>query len=392
MMKSISIRSIAIAAISMTSLLGLVNCSSSDSGSPSTSDELRIGLEAPLSGAQKDVGIGMLRGAQLAADEINAAGGINGKKVTIVAIDDAADPEVGIAAAQDAIEKGLDAVVGPYNSGVGVKTLPLYVDAGVFPMRLTSADATEGLGFTLQPMTSQIAPIATEAITTWAKAKNVAIIFDQSTTHTEDANAAMIQNLEAAGVTVTIDKGIDPGALDYSTVVSEVLQSNPDLVYLITYYPEGGLIAQTMLASNTSALCLADYGAYDSGFVSAAGIAAAQNCPIVGVPAPADFPNSETLVDAYFNEYGTSPGTWSPYSYDSVKMLADALGSVGSNDAAKIRAYLVGEAGWSGWTGTVSFDANSGNRIPAPVVVLETSDDGTLHISTAWATETGFKF
>ena len=75
-----------------------------------------------------------------------------------------------------------------------------------------------------------------------------------------------------------------------------------------------------------------------------------------------------------------------------MKMLADALGSVGSNDAAKIRAYLVGEAGWSGWTGTVSFDANSGNRIPAPVVVLETSDDGTLHISTAWATETGFKF
>lgn len=392
MMKTISKRSIALVAISMTSMLGLANCSNSDSGTSSTSDELRIGLEAPLSGAQKDVGIGMLRGAQLAADEINAAGGINGKKVTIVAIDDAADPEVGIAAAQDAIKKGLDAVVGPYNSGVGVKTLPLYVDAGVFPMRLTSADATEGLGFTLQPMTSQIAPIATAAITTWAKAKNVAIIFDQSTTYTEDANAAMIQNLEAAGVTVTIDKGIDPGALDYSTVVSEVLQSNPDLVYLITYYPEGGLIAQTMLASNTSALCLADYGAYDSGFVSAAGIAAAQNCPIVGVPAPADFPNSETLVDAYFTKYGTSPGTWSPYSYDSVKMLADALGSIGSNDVAKIRAYFVGQAGWSGWTGTVSFDANSGNRIPAPVVVLETSDDGTLHVSTSWATETGFKF
>src|SRR5205809_4366394 len=81
----------------------------------------KIGLEGPLTGSQSDVGIGMLQGAQLAAEEINAAGGVLGRQVEITPIDDAADPTVGVAAANAAI-KGLDGVVGPYNSGVGLET------------------------------------------------------------------------------------------------------------------------------------------------------------------------------------------------------------------------------------------------------------------------------
>src|SRR4030095_2423458 len=87
----------------------------------------RIGLEGPLTGSQSDVGIGMLEGAQLAAEEINAAGGVLGRQVQIVPIDDAADPTVGVAAAKAAIQAGLDGVVGPYNSGVGLQTLPLFI-------------------------------------------------------------------------------------------------------------------------------------------------------------------------------------------------------------------------------------------------------------------------
>jgi ABC-type branched-subunit amino acid transport system substrate-binding protein len=150
-----------------------------------TNDPVRIGLEAPLTGDQKRIGIGMLDGAKLAASEMNARGGLLGRKVEIVPIDDAADPATGEKAANAAIAEGLDGVVGPYNSGVGAKTLPLYLAAGVVPIRLTSADATAGLGFTLQPMTSQIAPVAAEALTTWAQAKSVAIIYDQTALYTQ---------------------------------------------------------------------------------------------------------------------------------------------------------------------------------------------------------------
>src|ERR1700748_3092312 len=64
-----------------------------DSGSTGV---VRIGLEAPLTGDQKVLGLGMLEGAKLAAKELNAAGGINGKQVKIVPIDDAADPQTGV--------------------------------------------------------------------------------------------------------------------------------------------------------------------------------------------------------------------------------------------------------------------------------------------------------
>src|SRR4030095_1661835 len=70
----------------------------------------KIGLEGPLTGSQSDVGIGMLRGAQLAADEINANGGVLRRQVEIIPIDDAADPTVGVAAANAAIDAGLDGV------------------------------------------------------------------------------------------------------------------------------------------------------------------------------------------------------------------------------------------------------------------------------------------
>lgn len=355
-------------------------------------DEIRIGVQGPITGDQADTGTSMLHGAQMAADELNANGGIDGKSVTIVEIDDQADPDTGVAAATKAIEAGLSAVVGPYNSGVGIETLPLYVDAGLVPLRLTSADNTEGFGFTLQPMTSQIAPVATSAITEWAGATSVALIYDETEEYTLDAKDAMVSSLGAADVTVTNQVAITPGQDSYADAVAEATTGSPDLVYVITYYPEGGLIAQAMLASAPESKCLADYGAYDSGYVTAAGLAAAQNCPVVGVPAPDDYPDSAGHVAAFAQAFGEAPGTWSPYAYDSVMLLAAAITDAGGVDEGPLTSALAATSGWSGWTGSVAFDEPTGNREPAPVVVLSTRDDSTLHLDESWSTATGFEF
>lgn len=389
---------------------GVSSCSSSDESSDTTAastssssstslvvgtvpdDEIRIGLQGPLTGDQADVGTGMLDGAKLAADELNAEGGIEGKTVTIVPIDDQADPDTGVTAATDAIAAGLSAVVGPYNSGVGEQTLPLYGQAGLVPLRLASADATEGMGFTLQPMTSQIAPVATTAITEWAEADSVSLIYDQTQDYTADAEDAMTSALEAAGVTIAADVAIDPGADSYTDAVTEATADDPDLVYVLTYYPEAGLIAQAMLESAPDTRCLADYGAYDTGYVDAAGLAAAQNCPVVGVPAPDDFPNSAELVASYTDAFGDAPGTWAPYAYDSVMLLAAAAAEAGGFEQSALTTALAATSGWSGWTGSVTFEASTGNREPAPVVVLSTRDDGTLHLDQSWSTATGFEF
>jgi branched-chain amino acid transport system substrate-binding protein len=334
----------------------------------------------------------MLNGAKQAATQVNANGGVNGKKIEIVAIDDKGDVDAGVTAANAAVKAGLDAVVGPYNSGVGLKTLPIYTAAGLVPLRLTSSDATAGMGFTLQPMTSQIAPVATDAIVKELKATSVAVIVDSSTDYTKSAATAMTASLGKAGVTITATESIAPGAKSYADTVTKVLATKPSAVYVITYFPEAGLIAQAMLAANTSAKCLADYGAYDNGYITAAGIPAAQKCPVVGVPAPSDFPNSATLVAEYTKQFKTAPGSWSPYTYDSVLLLADAITRAGGTTTAALKSALAGTKGWKGWTGTVAFEATSGNRIPAPVTVNTVTSAGAFQVDPLWITATGFSY
>lgn len=391
-------RTTRLVALTMGAVVGfgmLAACGSSSSESSeesaSSSESIRIGLEGPLTGDQKETGIGMLRGARFAAQELNRKGGINGKRVVIVPIDDQADAQTAEKAAKRAIRSGLEAVVGPYNSSAGLVTLPLYRDAGLVPLRLTSSDQTAGLGFTLQPMTSQIAPVATKAVTDGFGARKVGIIYDTTQDYTTAANTAMQTNLEAAGVTITIDEGIQPGASSYADTVAKVAATVPDLVYVITYYPEGGLIAKAMYEAKASARCFADYGAYDPGFITAAGEAAAKACPVVGVPAPEDFPGSAALVAKYRRAFESAPGAWTPYTYDSVNLLA-SVGARTGFAPGPLSKGLRAVQGWKGWTGSVTFEAGSGNRIPAPVTVNSVGDDGAYHVDAEWATAVGFSY
>jgi branched-chain amino acid transport system substrate-binding protein len=387
-------RSIAATTLSATIALvavGLAGCDDDGGGDGggASDDTVRIGLEAPLSGDQSTIGEGMLNGAELAAIQLNADNGIDGKDVEIVAIDDAADPETGVDAAEAAIDEGLDGVVGPYNSGVGIETLPLYVDDGLVPFRLTSDDATEGLGFTLQPMSSQIAPIAAQALTEWLGASSVAIIVDPTTLYTRQIGRSVQAVLEGSEVAVTTEE-IEPGGDDYTDVVEQVAATNPDVIYASTYFPEGGLIAQAMLDLGVEAQCVADYGSYDIGFIDAAGVAAAQECPVVGVPAPDEFPNANRYVADYRDEFDEEPGTWSPYTYDSLMLLAQAVNKAGFA-ADALTAELDTVDGYEGWTGSITLEPGSGNREPATVVLLETNADGVFRIDQSWADAVGYE-
>jgi branched-chain amino acid transport system substrate-binding protein len=373
-------------------------CSSSSKPESTTTSTnaatpIRIGLEGPLTGSQKATGIGMLEGARMAAARLNARGGILGRDVEIVPIDDQGDPAIGDKAAKAAIAAGLDGVVGPYNSGAGLETLPRYIDAGLVPIRLTSSDETAGMGFTLQPMTSQIAPVATDAISKWLGAKSAAIIFDSTQAYTKAAAEKMKELLPKAGVRITVSEAIEPGAKTYASTVAKVAATKPDLIYVDTYYPEGGLIAKAMYDAKTPAKCLADYGAYDNGFIAAAGLPAAQNCPVVGVPAPGDFPGSAPLLETFASRYPNAPNVWTPYAYDSVNILADAATAARGFGAEALTAALEDITNRKGWTGTiVGFEAKTGNRTPASITVDRPDAKGTYHVDAEWAAATNFAY
>lgn len=383
---------IATALLLVALVMGAAGCGGSGSGgsgSEGGSNEFRLGLEAPLSGEQAVLGKGMLKGAQLAATQLNESGGILSRHVRVVPIDDAADPKTGVEAAKEAISAGLDGVVGPYNSGVGIETLPLYVKAGLAPIRLTSDPSTNGMGFTLQPMTYQIAPVASRALTDWLGAKTVAIAYDPTQNYTVSVSRAVKSSLEEAGVKVTAYEKVQPGRSSYADVVKKLAAGNPDAIYAAVYFPEGGLIAKEMMQSGVEAQCVADYASYDTGFVETAGVAAARTCPVVGVPAPDDFEGAAAKVSLYENRFGEPPGTWSPYTYDSVNFLAGGIEKAGTTEADKLNRILGEVNGWHGWTGSVTIDPKNGNRQPATVVVTKTNPHGELHVDESWAKAVG---
>ena len=378
--------------LASAAVVGVIGCGSDDS-SGGTADTWKIGLEAPLSGDTANLGKGMLEGAQLAADEINADGGVLGKKIEVIEIDDAADPKTGVEAANKAIADGLDGVVGPYNSSVGLKTLPLYTDAKVLPVRLTSDTNTEGYGITLQPMSTQIAPITAEALTGYYQAKSVGILYDSTQAYTKETSAKVKQQLEASGVTVTDFTAIDPGKGSYMDELESISGKNPDVIYPVVYYPEAAKMAKDLqslgFGGSGAKKCLFDYSAYDEGYVSDAGISVAQTCEVAGVPAPSDFDGSDTRVADFQDQFGSSPNVWSPYTYDSLNILVDAAKQVGSFDYGQLSDYLVTVSGWKGWTGSVTIEPKTGNRNPATVVITEVDSDGNFMTSEAWAKAVG---
>jgi len=354
----------------------------------------RIGLEGPLTGSQSDIGIGMLEGAQLAAKQINAAGGVLGRQVQIVPIDDAADPTVGVAAAKAAIQAGLDGIVGPYNSGVVLQTLPLYIKDKLVPIRLTSSTSTEGYGVTLQPMNDQISPIAVQALTTWQKNTSVAIVYDNSTAYTQGADTSLVAGLQAAGVTVSANIPIIPSATNDPAViqaaVTQALATHPTGVYADLYYPEGALVADQMLAEGTGTNCLADYASASVGYVTDAGIPAVQNCPVLGVPAPSDFAGSGPLLAAFEAEFHSAPGLWSPYTYDSVNLLVQSAIKAHTFEQVPLARVLYATKNFVGWTGSATILSPSGNRTPSTVTVDTSDASGTLHVDLDWAAAVGY--
>src|SRR5262249_42520854 len=150
-------------------------------------------------------GLDQLRGVQLAVSQLNAHGGLwNGRRVALYLADDKADASRAKSVARRVIAKGIHFVIGPYNSSVGLANLPLYRPPDVLPLWMTSEDKTAGVGATLQPMNSQIAPVEAR----YAKqihAKRVAMLVDDTPNgaFTTGMATRLRTALEHDGATVT---------------------------------------------------------------------------------------------------------------------------------------------------------------------------------------------
>jgi branched-chain amino acid transport system substrate-binding protein len=352
---------------------------------------VRIAVEGPMSGEEASTGLDMLRGAQLAAARLNARGGVLGRHVVMVAGDDRADPATGAKVARRLLRSGISAVIGPFNSSVGLRALPIYRAAGLPIVRLTSATATEGFGVTAQPMVTQIAPVEETELARVLHARSVAVLHDPST-YTAAIAAQLAGSLQGAGVSVPVDAVLDPHASAAQTdqALQAVAAARPDVTYLAMYGPQAGLIAGRLAAGPRAyGRCFVDLAAQGPSFVSAAGAAAA-GCLNSGVPSAEQLPGGNRYTAAYRARYRTSPGTWGAFAYDSLDMLAVAVGQTRRWTGPELLGALRHTRGFRGVTGVTTILPASGNRADPPVVILGIDARGRYMVDRAWATFAGY--
>lgn len=353
------------------------------------SESIKIVVEGPISGDQSATGTDMRNAARLAVDQANAKGGVEGRKVKLIEGDDKADPEVGKEVAKQAIGDDAFAVIGPYNSSVGVENLKRYVDAGIVPIHLTSNADTDGLGYTIQPKDYQVAPVEAKAMTGYLKARRVAIVYDTST-YTAGIAKQVRSALSRAGAEVVLFERLPTGKLDAAAVVEKIRAAKPDLFYASTYFPEGGKIAREAAARGVSATCVMGLANQDAKFVDVAGLAAARRCYSSGVPSAAQFSGARTYVKNYRKKFDAAPGTWGTFTYDSVRLLFAAVRAAGGWDADRVRAQLSKTTNYAGITGEIDIEPKTGNRRLVPVVILKINQRGDYLVDPKWAKFAGF--
>jgi len=347
-------------------------------GDPSTYGTIGIAVEGPLTGAQASNGQDMLRGVQLAVKQYNAKGGYYGRKVEIVKVDDQANPALAKSAANKAIKAKVAAVIGPYNSSVGLVNLPIYTKAKIVPVHMTSTDDTTGYGVTVQPKNSQISPVESTYILGQMKPAKVAMIVTQSA-YTEGMAARLKATLEPKGVLVT-QVLVQENQADYKAAVQQALTNNPTVVYLSTYFPEGAKIAADLKATGNPAKCFAGLANQDPGFITAAGIPASQNCIFSGVPEPGQMPTARKYLQDYGKAFpGKTAGTWGTFMYDSANILFASWKKADAFKYGKVIAQLKKTKNFPGATGKITINSQ-GNRPNVPVSILTVDSGGNFDV------------
>lgn len=327
---------------------------------------IKIGVPVPLSGGNAKMGDDIAKAATLAAEEVNAAGGVLGRKVEIVSFDDACDAQQSVTAAHKLLDAGVVAVAGGYCSSAAIPASAVYHDAGVAFV----ADASSNPKLTDQGFENvfrvigrddQQGPYAAGFMVKTLNAKRIAIIHDNTAYAKGLADATNAALKGMSGVQVVFFDAVTPGEKDFSAVLTKVKSLNPDATYYTGYYPEGGLMAKQFKDLGVSGKFMAGDANNDPTFVSEAG-PASEGMFVTSTPLPQDQSSAKAFIGKYTKRWNQDPGPYSALEYDAVNVVLDAIKRSGMADRAAIIKSLAATKGYQGATGTINFD-KKGDRL-----------------------------
>ncbi len=339
-----------------------------------TGDTIRVGVYGDTTGATSSFGVSTKNGIQLAFDEINAAGGVNGKKFEMLFEDDQGSPEK----AKTVISKLINqdkvvAVLGEVASSNSLAAAPVAQDAKI-PMITPSStnpkvtevgDYISRVCFIDPFQGSVMAKFAFNSL----NAKTAAVLGDNSSDYSKGLTQFFEEEFTKLGGRVITKQTYAQKDQDFKAQLTQMRDQRPDVIYIPGYYGEVAIIARQARELGMNQPLLGGDG-WDSPELWKLGGTALTPAYISNhYSADNPAPEIQNFVKTYTAKFGAAPDSLAALAYDSAKVLADAIKRAGGTDSVKLKEAINSTKGFAGVTGTITLDA-SRNAVK-PAVVLE---------------------
>jgi branched-chain amino acid transport system substrate-binding protein len=337
--------------------------------------QIKVGVAGPLTGSNAAFGTQLKVGADLAVADINAKGGVLGKQLQEVAVDDACDPKQAVSAANQLVSDGVVVVDGHFCSASSIPASKVYADNGILEISPASTNpqyTDDGSPFTFRTCgrDDQQGKVAADYIAAHFKGLKVAVLDDNSTYGKGIADQVRM-NLAKLGVPVTYSTSYTAGDKDYSALISRMKQAGIQLVYIGGYYADSGLIMRQGASQGFTPQYFSEDAAVTSALWQVAGPAA--EGMLMTFPPPAEKEPSAAAAVAELTAAKQDPSGYVLYSYATIQVWAEAAEKIKSVKPALVAKELKAGGPWPSVLGPISFDSK-GDVVNAAYAIYKWHD------------------
>ncbi|MBS5925807.1 MAG: ABC transporter substrate-binding protein [Clostridium sp.] len=326
----------------------LAGCGGNSEGG-ADSEVIKIGGIGPLSGPNSTYGISVKEGADLLAEEINAAGGINGKKVEFIFEDDQSDNTVAASAFNKLVDKdGVCAILGGVTSGTTLAIAPNSTNKKIPMITPTGTEPTiTNVGGDFMFRGCFVDSFQGEILAKYTKENlgktTAAVLYNSSSDYSKGIANAYKETLEKNGGQVVefLSYGSDKET-DFKAQLTKIKSANPDVIILPDYYNVVGLIAKQARDMGITSQFLGGDGWESEELTKIGGTAVDGAIYINHYYAEDTEENVKNFVDSYTKKYNKTPDCFAALSYDTAKILVKAIEKANSTDGTAIRDALAG--------------------------------------------------
>lgn len=358
----------------------LTGCGGGGGGEKAAADEIRVGANFELTGNVANYGTATFKGLELAVEEANAAGGINGKKIKLIKADTKSDTAEAVNSATKLIaEDKVKVLVGPATTAPVIAETQVATEhkVPILAPCATSAKVTVDNG-KVQPYVFRscfIDPQQGDVMAQFASAnlgaKTAVVYIDSSSDYSKSLGAVFKERFEAAGGQVVMEEAFLQKDQDFKATLTKIKTANADVIFIPAYYEEVGKIVKQARELGIQGVILGTDGWDEPKVADIAGKDALNKTYFCTHYSDKD-EHVKPFLEAFQKKYNHAPNVFAALGYDAGKLLVDALKRAGSDDPEKIVKALAETKDLKAGTGTISMDANH-NPIKQ-AVVLENRD------------------